>query len=419
MPGVTPVAPASTARLDVDAIRRDFPILARRVHGRPLAYLDNAATTQKPQAVIDRLVRYYSVENANVHRGVHQISVEATDAYEGARERVRRFLNAAESREVVFVRGATEAVNLVAATYGRARIGAGDEVVISEMEHHSNIVPWQMLCAEKGARLRVVPITDEGAFELDAYERLLGARTRLVAVTHVSNALGTINPVDAIVRLAHDRGDPGARRRRPGRGPPAGRRPGAGVRLLRLLGAQGLRPDRNRGALRPRVAPRGDAAVPGRRGHDPVRVLRRHAVQRRALQVRGRHAAHRRRRGARRGHRVPDDDRGAGSRRGPRARSPRVRHERVGAGGRAAADRYGASKGRDPLVRDGGRSSARHRDDSRPGRHRHPRRPSLLPAPDGPPRRSGDGARLAGGVQHAGEIDALVASLRKVREVFA
>ena len=194
--------------LDVTTIRADFPILQRRVHGKPLVYLDNAATTQKPEAVIDRVARYYRAENANVHRGVHVLSVEATEAYDAARERVRRFLNAAEAREVVFVRGATEAINLVAATFGRAHVGAGDEIVISEMEHHSNIVPWQMLCEERDARLRVVPITDAGELRLDEYERLLGARTRIVAVTHVSNALGTINPVESIVRLAHDRGIP-------------------------------------------------------------------------------------------------------------------------------------------------------------------------------------------------------------------
>jgi cysteine desulfurase/selenocysteine lyase len=203
-------APASppTAILDMATIRTDFPILQRSLHGKPLVYLDNAATTQKPQAVIDRLVRYYAEENANIHRGVHVLSVEATDAYDAARERVRRFLNAAEAREIVFVRGATEAINVVAATYGRTHVGAGDEVVISEMEHHSNIVPWQMLCEEKGAHLRVIPITDSGELRLDEYERLLTPRTRIVAVTHVSNALGTINPVELLVRVAHDRGIP-------------------------------------------------------------------------------------------------------------------------------------------------------------------------------------------------------------------
>jgi cysteine desulfurase/selenocysteine lyase len=200
--------PAIKTSLDVAAIRKDFPILRQRVHGKPLVYLDNAATTQKPQAVIDRLMRYYAEENANIHRGVHVLSGRATDAYAAARETVRRFLNATESREIVFVRGATEGINLVAQTYGRAHVGAGAEVVISEMEHHSNIVPWQILCEEKGARLRIVPMTDAGELRLDEYERMLSDRTRLVAVTHVSNALGTINPVAEIVRLAHRRGVP-------------------------------------------------------------------------------------------------------------------------------------------------------------------------------------------------------------------
>jgi cysteine desulfurase/selenocysteine lyase len=202
------VSTSANAILDTARIRDDFPILQLRVHGKPLVYLDNAATSQKPKTVIDRLVRYYSEENANIHRGVHALSVAATDAYDAARERMRRFVNAAEAREIVFVRGATEAINLIAATYGRAHIGAGDDVLISEMEHHSNIVPWQMLCEEKGASLRVIPMTDAGELQLDEYERLLGPRTRMVAVTHVSNALGTINPIEQIVRLAHEHGIP-------------------------------------------------------------------------------------------------------------------------------------------------------------------------------------------------------------------
>jgi cysteine desulfurase/selenocysteine lyase len=199
-------AASPPAPFDVTRVREDFAILQRRVRGKPLVYLDNAATTQKPQAVIDRIARYYREENANIHRGVHALSVEATDAYDAARERVRRFLNAAEAREIVFVRGATEAINLVAATYGRAHVQRGDEVLISEMEHHSNIVPWQMLCEERGARLRIVPITDTGELRLDEYERLLGPRTRMVAITHVSNALGTLNPVTTLAQLAHQRG---------------------------------------------------------------------------------------------------------------------------------------------------------------------------------------------------------------------
>ena len=201
-------SPARALLDDMAAIRAEFPILRRRVHGRPLVYLDNAATTQKPQAVIDRIVRYYGEENANIHRGVYRLSADATDAWDASRERVRQFVNAADGREIVFVRGVTEAINLVAATYGRTQIRPGDEVVLSEMEHHSNIVPWQLLCEEKDARLRVIPISDAGELRLDEYERMLGPRTRIVSVAHVSNALGTINPVEDIVRLAHRQGIP-------------------------------------------------------------------------------------------------------------------------------------------------------------------------------------------------------------------
>jgi cysteine desulfurase / selenocysteine lyase len=188
---------------DVTRIRKDFPLLEQTVHGRPLIYLDNAATSQKPQVVLDALRTYYESQNANVHRGVHTLSERATEAYEGARDRVQRFLNARERREIVFVRGTTEGINLVAQTYGRRALGPGDEVLISALEHHSNIVPWQILCGEKGAVLRVVPINDAGELELDQYERLLGERTRLVAVAQVSNALGTILPVRRLIQLAH------------------------------------------------------------------------------------------------------------------------------------------------------------------------------------------------------------------------
>jgi cysteine desulfurase / selenocysteine lyase len=191
--------------MNVAAIRRDFPILRQRIHGKPLVYLDNAATTQKPQMVLDALTRYYVEENANVHRGVHSLSGRATDSYEAARETVRRFLNAADAKEIVFVRGTTEAINLVAQTHGRTHVRAGDEIVITEMEHHSNIVPWQILCEEKGARLRVIPLTDAGELRLDEYERLLNERTKIVAVAHVSNVLGTVNPVAEIARLARAR----------------------------------------------------------------------------------------------------------------------------------------------------------------------------------------------------------------------
>jgi len=199
---------AVAAAFDVQNIRRDFPILGRTIHGKPLVYLDNAATTQKPQAVIDAMVRSYAEDNANIHRGVHLLSERATRAYEDSREKVRTFLNAADHREIIFVRGTTEAINLVAQTFGRANITQGDEVLITEMEHHSNIVPWQLICEEKGAQLKVIPITDEGELRMDLVDSLLTDRTRMVAVVHVSNSLGTINPIAAIVEKAHARGIP-------------------------------------------------------------------------------------------------------------------------------------------------------------------------------------------------------------------
>jgi cysteine desulfurase/selenocysteine lyase len=194
--------------LPIDAVRRDFPILGTRVRGKPLVYLDNAATTQKPQVVIDALVRYYSAENANIHRGVHWLSERATALFEGGRERVARFLGAGSAREVVFTRGATEAINLVAQSWGRAFLRPGDEVLITVMEHHANIVPWQLLAEQLGIVLRVAPVNDAGELELDALERLLAGRVKLVSIVHLSNAIGTVNPVRRIVDLAHARGIP-------------------------------------------------------------------------------------------------------------------------------------------------------------------------------------------------------------------
>jgi cysteine desulfurase/selenocysteine lyase len=198
----------TTDDMPVERWRADFPILASRIHGKPLIYLDNAATTQKPQAVIDAEARYYREENANVHRGVHVLSQRATDAFEGARIKVQRFINADRSDEIVFVRGTTEAINLVAQSYGRPRLREGDEIVISALEHHSNIVPWQMVCQQTGALLRVIPVSDDGELDIDAYEKLLSERTKLVALAHVSNALGTINPVRAMIAKAHAIGVP-------------------------------------------------------------------------------------------------------------------------------------------------------------------------------------------------------------------
>ncbi len=202
-------APAPTRPpLDVAKLRADFPALQLSVRGKPLVYLDNAATSQKPRAVLEALQRYYEEGNANVHRGVHYLSEHATAAYEGAREKARRFLNAREAREVIFVRGTTEGVNLVASSFGRANLEPGDEVLVSAMEHHSNIVPWQLACEERGAKVMVIPMNRRGELLLDEYERLLGPRTRIVAVAHVSNSLGTINPIAEIVRLAHAKGIP-------------------------------------------------------------------------------------------------------------------------------------------------------------------------------------------------------------------
>ena len=204
-----PLHPADAehnACLDVERVRQEFPILREMPYGKPLVYLDNAATSQKPRAVIDAISGFYSRDNANVYRGVHYLSERATEAYEGARAKVQGFLNAADAQEIVFTRGTTEAINLVAQTYARTHLGVDDEVLITAMEHHSNIVPWQMVCEQRGARLRVAPINDAGELLLDEFERLVGPKTKLVAVTHVSNVLGTINPIRRLTEIAHARG---------------------------------------------------------------------------------------------------------------------------------------------------------------------------------------------------------------------
>ena len=201
-------ATGAATGLDADRLRADFPILAQEVHGKPLVYLDNGASTQKPNAVIDAVGDFYARDYANIHRGVHTLSERATAAFEGARDRVQRFLNAADRHEIVFTRGTTEAINLVAASFGGQRIGAGDEIILTGMEHHSNIVPWQLLAERVGAQIRVVPLFDDGSLDLEAYAALFGPRTRLVAVVHVSNALGTVNPVAEMIATAHAHGVP-------------------------------------------------------------------------------------------------------------------------------------------------------------------------------------------------------------------
>ena len=206
MPEVVPGLAKTGDLFNPASIRRDFPILGERVNGKPLIWLDNAATTQKPQVVIDRISRFYERENSNIHRAAHALAARSTDAYEAARETSRRFLNASSTREILFVRGATEGINLVAQSFGRRAVGEGDEIILTRLEHHSNIVPWQLLCAEKGARLRVAPIDDSGQILLDEYERLFTPRTRFVSMTHVSNALGTITPVREMIAIAHRHG---------------------------------------------------------------------------------------------------------------------------------------------------------------------------------------------------------------------
>jgi cysteine desulfurase/selenocysteine lyase len=196
------------AGFDVERVRADFPILQQKAHGHKLVYLDNAATSQKPKAMIDAIVHYYEHENANIHRGVHYLSEIATEEYENARKVVQEFLHAAHPSEIIFVRSTTEAINLVAQTYGRTHVGAGDEVLVTAMEHHSNIVPWQLLCEEKGAKLQIAPINDKGELLLDEFEKLLRPGTKIVSLGHLSNALGTINPLAQIVRLAHAKGIP-------------------------------------------------------------------------------------------------------------------------------------------------------------------------------------------------------------------
>jgi cysteine desulfurase / selenocysteine lyase len=208
-PAATPQTPTPLPDpdgFDVHAVRADFPILGERINGKPLAWLDNAATTQKPRAVIDRIVQFYEHENSNVHRGAHALATRSTEAYERARGLVASFIGAPSQEEIVFVRGTTEAVNLVAATYGRQVVGAGDEIVVAQYEHHANIVPWQMLAQERGAHLRVIPFDERGVLDLAAYERLLGPRTKLVALAHVSNVLGTVTPLAEMIATAHQHG---------------------------------------------------------------------------------------------------------------------------------------------------------------------------------------------------------------------
>jgi cysteine desulfurase / selenocysteine lyase len=293
-------ATSGTRTFDAASIRNDFPILQEKVHGRRLIWLDNGATTQKLQAVIDRLAAFYAHENSNVHRGAHTLAARATDAYEAARDKVRRFIGASSPSEIIFVRGTTEGINLVAQAWGRRNVKAGDEIVITWLEHHANIVPWQQLYLETGARLRVAPVDDNGDIILDEYEKLLGPRTRIVALSQVSNALGTVTP--ARCGASSRRAGPG-RRRAVGRAQTHGRA-GARRRLLCVFGTQNVRAHRHRRPLRETTHSGCNAPLAGRRQHDRRRDIREDDLPERSVALRGGNRKHRRRSGSRRGDRL-------------------------------------------------------------------------------------------------------------------
>ena len=263
-------APVPNTPYDVEAIRAEFPILAQKVYGRPLVYLDNAASSQKPRAVIDAMVNCMETGYANVHRGLHFMANAATEGFEGARETTRQFLNADSTDEIIFTRNATEAYNLVASSMGLlGQIGEGDEIILSIMEHHSNIVPWHFLRERRGAVIKWAPVDDEGNFLVEEYEKLFTPRTRMVAITQMSNVLGTVTPAAEIVRIAHAHGVPVLLDGAQSAGPPAHRREGARLRLLRLHRSQGLRTHRYRRALRQEGMAGAPAPLSGWRRDDP------------------------------------------------------------------------------------------------------------------------------------------------------
>ena len=389
----------SQSGFDVRRIRQDFPILRQEVRGKPLVYLDNAATTQKPQVVLDTLMRYYTEGNANINRAVHLLSERATQAHADARVKVQKFVNAAESQEIVFTRNSTEGINLVAQTYGRQHVRAGDEIVISEMEHHSNIVPWQLLCEEKGARLRVVPITDAGELRLDEFERLLGPRTKFVSIVHLSNSLGTINPVSQVVEMAHLHRIPVLID-----GSQAAYHLKIDVQALdcdfyvftahKLYGPTGIGVLYGKANLL-------DAMPPYQGGGDMISSVTFEKTTYNVLPYKFEagtpHIAGAIGLGA-----AIDYVTGVGMDRirGARAGAAGVRHGSAVRGARVAVDRDGCGKGRHLLVRPRGSASARCRHDCGSGRGGYPHRPPLYAAADAAVRGSRHGSGLAGDVQH-------------------
>ena len=401
MSAATKTPPEARARAyDVERLRAEFPILSRTVHGKPLVYLDNANTTQKPRVVIDAIRRYYEEENANIHRGTHWLSEKATEAYEGGRAKVARFLGAASPKEIVFTRGTTEAINLVASSFSQAYLKAGDEILITGLEHHSNIVPWQLACERTGAKLVVVPITDDGEVPVDEFEKRLTPRTKLAAVSHVSNALGTINPVKQFIALAHARNVPVLV-------------DGAQAAPHLPIDVTDLGCDFYAVSAHKMYGPTGIGALygteewleklpPYQGGGDMIAsvTFEKTTYNAAPVEIRGGHREHRGRDRLRRGGRLAVR-RGPPGRRRARARPPRPRHpEALGHSrphDRGPREREG---GRD-LVRSRKRAPARHRHDPRPRRDRDPHGPPLRAAGHGPLRHSGDGPRVFRALQHA------------------
>ena len=398
-PGQVPKLESEPRPLDPDAIRRDFPILREQVHGKRLVWLDNGATTQKPQAVIDRLSYFYEHENSNVHRGAHTLAARATDAYEAAREKVRRFLNAGSASEIIWVRGTTEGINLVAQSWGRQNVGEGDEIVITHLEHHANIVPWQQLVAQTGARLRVAPVDDNGQVILEEYERLLGSRTRLVAITAVSNALGTITPAHAMVAAAHRHGA-------------LALVDGAQAVSHMPVDVQSLDADFYVFSGHKVFAPTGIGAVYGKEavlaatqpwqgGGNMIAdvTFERTVFQDSTRPVRGGHRQYRGRGGVGGGDRLRLAHRYA-RHRGVRARAAGVRDGRSAKRARAAHHRHRAREGGRAVVRHRRTGPGRDRQGPRRRWHRRPGGAPLRAADPAPLRRGGHGACLAGALQH-------------------
>ena len=399
--GETPWRLATKTVARDQASRENFPVLDQRVHGKPLVYLDNAATTQKPQMVLDAMNQFYQVDNSNIHRGVHELSERSTRHYEEARVKIQRFLNAADWREIIFVRGATEGINLVAYTYGRRHVQAGDEIVISAMEHHSNIVPWQILCEEKQAILRIAPINQRGELLLDEFEKLLNPRTKLVSVVHVSNALGTINPVAEIARMAHRHGAPvfidGAQ---------AVAHMKVDVQALdcdfyalsghKMFGPTGIGVLYGKAELLNKMPPYqggGDMISSVTFAKTTYNELP-YKFEAGTPNIAGTIGL-----GA-----AVDYINGIGLDRiaSLRARAAGLWHRAVGAHSRPAPDRHGAREGQRAFVCDGRRASARCRHHPRPRGRGRAHRPSLRPAGDGVVRRARHHARVAGVLQHHG-----------------